>query len=99
MTRGTDVESVRRALSSLDYPADKHDVVRCAEETGADEPVIRVLAALPLGSYDNLDEVLRSIPRDPSQEAGLTADEETRLARERSAGGRGRVAEHLREPR
>ncbi|MBG0827239.1 DUF2795 domain-containing protein [Planomonospora sp. ID67723] len=67
MTRETDPELVRRALLSLDYPADKQEVVRHAAGAGAEEAVTRVLSALPLGTYDNLDEILRSIPRDPAE--------------------------------
>ncbi|MFC4062833.1 DUF2795 domain-containing protein [Planomonospora corallina] len=97
MTKGTDPGLIRRALMSLDYPADKEAVVRHATGAGAEEPVIRVLSALPLGTYDNLDEILRSVPRDPSEGEELSASDRSMQARERTGAGHGRISEHLRE--
>ena len=49
------------ALSPLDFPLAKEDLVRCATENGSEEPVVRQLRALPLATYESADEVLRSI--------------------------------------
>ncbi|GAB3143140.1 DUF2795 domain-containing protein [Microbispora hainanensis] len=90
---------VREALSSVDFPADKQSLVQQAADAGASEQALRLLRALPLGTYANKAEVLRSIPRDPDEEEGLSPAELARRARERTGKGRGRVAEHLRQPK
>ncbi|GAA3152854.1 hypothetical protein GCM10010466_49780 [Planomonospora alba] len=97
MTKATDPDLIRRALMSLDYPADKESVVRHAAGAGAEDPVIRALSALPLGTYDNLDEILRSVPRDPAEGEERSASDRSMQARERTGAGRGRISEHLRE--
>jgi hypothetical protein len=69
----TDADRVRRALNSADFPAEKDDLVRYAEEADADQDTVRALRAIPPVSYANLTEVLRSVnvepPRDPSDQA------------------------------
>jgi hypothetical protein len=55
-----DADAVRAALVNADYPATKDELVRYAEATGADDPTIRALRAMPPVDYRNLDEVLRS---------------------------------------
>ncbi|WP_219509021.1 DUF2795 domain-containing protein [Nonomuraea ceibae] len=95
----THSDLVRVALSGVDFPADKQSIVRQASELGAGEEALRLLSALPLATYANVQEVLRSIPRDPQQDDEVPADVQARQARDRSGEGRGRLAEHLREPR
>ena len=51
---------VREALNSVDFPATKDDLVAAAEGSG-DEDAARAVRGLPLATYDNYDEVLRSI--------------------------------------
>lgn len=60
----TDVDRLRRALSTADFPADKSDIVDCAERAGADADTVRALRAIPPVSYANLDEVVRSVSLD-----------------------------------
>lgn len=64
---------VREALSAADFPADKDQLVRCAEQAQADGDTIKALGAMPAETYDNLGEVLQSVPldqgQDPAEEA------------------------------
>ncbi|MFC8849838.1 MULTISPECIES: DUF2795 domain-containing protein [unclassified Micromonospora] len=83
-------DDVLQYLSSLDYPADKADVVREAEREGAPPDVLRALRALPPVDYANGTEVARS--------AGIDVAPEARPAR-RAAQAREphtRVSQHLR---
>ncbi|MBB5826154.1 DUF2795 domain-containing protein [Micromonospora carbonacea] len=83
-------DDVLQYLSSLDYPADKADVVREAEREGAPPDVLRALRALPPVDYANGTEVARS--------AGIEAAPEASPAR-RAAQAREphtRVSQHLR---
>ncbi|GII01610.1 DUF2795 domain-containing protein [Planobispora takensis] len=98
MTLKTDPDLVRSALMSLDYPADKQTVVRHAIGAGARDEAIKALSALPLGTYDSIDEILRSIPRDPAEGEDLGDGEHGLQTRAKSVGSRSRIAEHLREP-
>jgi hypothetical protein len=60
-------KEVEAALSTLDFPLDKEDLVRCVtEQTGDDDAVVRQLRALPLATYGSADEVLRSVEFDGS---------------------------------
>ncbi|MBQ1073159.1 DUF2795 domain-containing protein [Micromonospora sp. C31] len=73
-------------LSSLDYPAEKDDVVREAEREGAPPDVLRALRALPPVDYANGNEVARSAgveaaPEvDPAQRAAQARDKHQRVA-------------------
>ena len=51
---------VRDALNTVDFPASKDDLVSAAETSGDDEAA-RAVRGLPLATYENHDEVLRSI--------------------------------------
>ncbi len=56
--------ALRTALEQVDYPADKDELVRAAEQHDAPTEVQRALRSLPLATYDNLDEVIRSVTVD-----------------------------------
>ncbi len=62
---GTDLPSaddVTSALDAADFPAGKDELIRCAEEAGAAEGVLRMLRSLPPAiKYANRAEVVRSI--------------------------------------
>lgn len=81
---------VLRYLSSLDYPAEKNDVVREAERQGAPQDVLRALRALPPVDYANGNQVVRSAKIDPAPEQNSS----DRSARAREP--HHRVAQHLR---
>ncbi|GAA3724532.1 hypothetical protein HDA32_002936 [Spinactinospora alkalitolerans] len=89
-----DVNEVKRALSDLDYPADKERVVACAERNAASEEALRALRTLPLGDYANEAEVLRSLPVDPAAPEERTRAERARQSRERTRTRPG-LAEHM----
>ncbi|RKN25472.1 DUF2795 domain-containing protein [Micromonospora musae] len=81
---------VLQYLSSLDYPAEKDEVIREAEREGAPPDVLKALRALPPVDYANGNEVARS--------AGIEAAPELSRA-QRAAQARDphpRVSQHLR---
>lgn len=81
---------VLQYLSSLDYPAEKDDVVREAELEGAPPEVLKALRALPPVDYANGNEVARSAGIDAAPE--LSPSQRAAQARERHT----RVSQHLR---
>ncbi|MGB2569985.1 DUF2795 domain-containing protein [Micromonospora citrea] len=81
---------VLQYLSSLDYPAEKDDVVREAEREGAPPEVLRALRALPPVDYANGNEVARSAGIDAAPE--VDASQRAAQARDRHP----RVSQHLR---
>ena len=58
---------------------EQRDIVDHARARGAEQAAERALAALPLGEYANLSEVLRSIPMDPAP--GRTDNDRARRRR------------------
>ncbi|MEU7998045.1 DUF2795 domain-containing protein [Micromonospora sp. NPDC049060] len=82
---------VLQYLSSLDYPAEKDDVVRQAEREGAPPDVLRALRALPPVDYANGNEVARSA----GIEAAPEVDSAQRAAQARDKRHQ-RVSQHLR---
>ncbi|PXY21792.1 hypothetical protein DI005_30340 [Prauserella sp. PE36] len=67
MATTTTAERVRAVLSDADFPAEKADLVRCAENAEADPDTIKALGAMPPVEYANLAEVLQSVPLDQGQ--------------------------------
>ena len=90
----TDFAAVQQALEDLDFPATKEEIVQHAERNGSDAAV-RLLKALPLGTYRNIAEIRSSVPLDPAADDGQTAADKAAQAR---SGHSQRIAEHLREP-
>jgi hypothetical protein len=43
---------VQKALSGMDYPASKDDIVRRAEQQGADKEVVEALKKIPDREYE-----------------------------------------------
>lgn len=62
MAEPVDPKSVELALNDLDFPASKQQVVEHVERRGGPGEVLRAVRALPLGDYDNVDEVKRGMP-------------------------------------
>ena len=83
---------VLRYLSTLDFPADKEEILRAAERADAPYEVIRALRALPPVDYANTNEVTRSAGTEVAPE--LTPAEASGRARDRR---HQRVARHLRQ--
>ncbi|ASR39132.1 hypothetical protein BAY61_09650 [Prauserella marina] len=73
MPTTTTAERVRAALSDADFPAEKPDLMRCAEKTGADRNTVAALGAMPPVLYENLTEVMRSVPLDQGDSAAEEA--------------------------
>jgi hypothetical protein len=63
----TDVDRLRRALADTDFPAERDDLVKRAEQAGADNDTVRALRAMPPVSYANFAEVLRSVSLTPDR--------------------------------
>jgi len=62
MARGTSVQ-LQKTLNELVYPLSKKDLIRYAEEKGADEGVLRKLKQLPLMQYETLADLNQAINR------------------------------------
>lgn len=77
-------DDFRDALAAADFPAGKEALVRMAEDGNADERVLAGLRSLPLGEYDNVDEVLRSV--DTVEASGTTPSEHAAQAQARPGG-------------
>lgn len=82
---------IRQALDAADFPLDKQALVSAAEDGGAGQEVVRALRSLPLATYQNVDEVVRSL--DTVEAAGQTPSEKGAQARDHDAPG---LAEHMR---
>jgi hypothetical protein len=60
------VDEIRGVLGDLAFPASKEQILEHASDrSGRRSDEARALAALPPGDYDNLAEVLRSVPAQP----------------------------------
>jgi hypothetical protein len=83
-----------KALNDVDFPAGKDDLVAHAAHRTDHEEVVRLLRALPPGTYDNLVQVRRSVRIDPAAAEGQTASQ--KVDQTRSHHSR-QIAEHLRD--
>jgi hypothetical protein len=88
---------VAEALSDLDFPATKEDIVEHVRRRGAPEPVQRLLRGLPVETYRNISEVRAAAPPDPAVDEGLSPSDRARKARGRHTPHGRLVAEHLRD--
>lgn len=52
---------LQKNLNEVDYPISKKDLIKHAEQKGADEKVLRVLKKLPLKEYETSMAVLAAI--------------------------------------
>lgn len=71
-------DQVYAALDGLDYPAIKDDVVAHAAGKETEEPVMRLLRALPVAIYDNRTDVIAAVPFDQGA-VGEGQDTEDRM--------------------
>ncbi|WP_018656333.1 DUF2795 domain-containing protein [Actinomadura flavalba] len=76
--RISDPGRLKDVLGDLAFPADKERIVAHARDHGADEVELKALRALPLGEYDALYQVERSVPVDPAPERTGTERAEQR---------------------
>lgn len=77
----TDTGRLRRALSEVDFPAEKEELVRCAYRAGADDATLSSLDAMPPVSYGSLDEVFRSARQEPERNSADRAAQRRRHTR------------------
>ena len=82
------------ALGDLDFPASKDAIVAHASARSGGQEVLRLLNALPLGTYENIAEVRRSVPLDIAADEGQTVSQ--RVDQNRSRHSR-QIAEHVRD--
>ena len=88
---GTDRQSVKEALSSADFPASKEELLTHVESYSADEAVVRALRAIPPVQYDNIGEVIQSVPMSKGSEEGQSDSDKTQEQRHNTNSG---LAEH-----
>ncbi|ASU78571.1 DUF2795 domain-containing protein [Actinopolyspora erythraea] len=65
-----DERRVNKALQGLEFPADKAELIRYAEDREADPRTLRALRALPEGTYQDGGEVERCVPQRPEEAPG-----------------------------
>lgn len=87
-------EALKKSLSAVDFPADKEQLVDYAREHGVDDGTVNALRAMPPAEYENLTEVVRSVPLDKAEEEGQSDSDKARQDRQNVRPG---VAEHQRE--
>jgi hypothetical protein len=87
-------DEAEQALNDIDFPASKEDVVAHAAGRSGRSDVIRLLQGMPLGTYDNLEQVRRSVRINASASEGQTDRE--KAAKVRSSHSH-RIAEHMRD--
>ncbi|WP_433120776.1 DUF2795 domain-containing protein [Micromonospora sp. CA-246542] len=87
---------VLQYLSSLDYPAEKDDVIREAEREGAPPDVLKALRALPPVDYANGTEVARSAGIEAAPEVGPAQHATAQRAMQARDKKHNRVSQHLR---
>lgn len=63
----TDVDRLCQAISDVDYPADKSDLVQTALMAGADAETVSALNAIPQETYHSETDVLRAAPLESKQ--------------------------------
>jgi hypothetical protein len=52
---------LQKHLKGLDYPAEKDDIVRTAQQHGADEDLTKVLAQLPDQQFETPAEISKAV--------------------------------------
>lgn len=90
---GTSWAHIQEALSDLDFPASKDEIVVHAEQYGGWQAA-RVLRALPVAEYRNMSELRSSVRLDPAEDEGQTPSLKAEHARSHHSH---KIAEYLRE--
>lgn len=62
------LDALKDALSQVDFPAGKDDVIRSAQDRGASADALAALRSVPPVDYRNADEVIASITHDVGSE-------------------------------
>jgi Protein of unknown function (DUF2795) len=87
-------DEAAQALNDMDFPASKEEVVAHAAGRSGRDDVVRLLQGLPQGTYDNINQINRSIRINASASEGQTVSE--KAAKVRSPHSH-RIAEHMRD--
>lgn len=62
---GFDPDDAQRYVDGVDYPASKETMLSTAQENGAPDELVELIAGIPLGEFSGLEEFmnhLRAIP-------------------------------------
>ncbi|MFA1543006.1 DUF2795 domain-containing protein [Actinomadura monticuli] len=86
-----DAREIKEILGDLAFPASKERIVEHAHDRRPEGEAEHALLSLPLGTYDSVAEVVRSVPLDP--DPGRTPSERDHQRRHHEKPGLG---EHLR---
>ncbi|MFB4307558.1 DUF2795 domain-containing protein [Actinomadura sp. GTD37] len=87
-----DTREIEKLLGDLAFPASKERIVEHAHERRPEGEAERALLALPLGTYDSVAEVVRSVPLDP--DPGRTPSERDHQRRHHEKPGLGERMRH-----
>lgn len=90
--RVADTGRIGDLLGDLAFPASKEQIVEHIRHRGPGTDAERAVAALPLGDYDNVKEVLRSVPTDPDPERSAAERDYQRTHHNKQG-----LAEHMRD--
>lgn len=58
----TEHDRVKDALAEVDFPAHRDELVEAGQSAGADGETVRALRAMPPVEYENIGQVLASVP-------------------------------------
>lgn len=61
MSATTTISELKKALSDVDFPATKNDLLDHAQRNSHDEGTVRAIGALPQVDYAKIDDVIASI--------------------------------------
>ncbi|GAA1826947.1 DUF2795 domain-containing protein [Actinomadura chokoriensis] len=86
-----DAREIEELLGDLPFPADKQRIVEHAHRRRPEGEAEHALLSLPLGTYDSVAEVVRSVPLDP--DPGRTPTERDHQRRHHEKSG---LSEHAR---
>ena len=87
-------DDAKQVLNDMDFPASKEELVAHASGRSGHANVIRLLRELPLGTYDNIEQVGRSVRINASAAEGQTQSEKAAKVRSQHSH---RIAEHMRD--
>ncbi|BAZ14979.1 hypothetical protein NIES4071_68490 [Calothrix sp. NIES-4071] len=55
------VVQIQKNLNEVNYPINKKDLIKHAEEKGVDEKILRIFKQLPLRDYETLSDVSKAL--------------------------------------
>jgi hypothetical protein len=87
-------DEAEQVLNDMDFPASKEELVAHASGRSGHANVVRLFQALPLGTYDNVEQVWRSVRINASAAEGQTQSEKADKVRSPHSH---RIAEHIRD--